>query len=271
MPYNESMTFSNETSYWRKQTASKPLFPDVEWNRPQQKSRAGKLAIIGGSPSGFAATAENYQTALSTGAGRVKVFMPNSLKKVIPPVMTDVILMASNPSGGFSQDGLSELSAGVSWSDVVLFIGDAGRNSETTIVYEHVIKIHQTPIVITRDAVDLLKNTPNILLERQNTTLVVSFAQLRSLLQAVYYPKMLNLSMPLLQFIDAIHKVTLTYPSTLVTFFNDQLIVAHDGEVVTTTWTNPMALWRGEVATKAACYLLWTPRQALQAISTSMI
>ena len=39
--------------YWKKQEAGKLLFPDIEWNKPEQKSLAGKLLIIGGSTSGF--------------------------------------------------------------------------------------------------------------------------------------------------------------------------------------------------------------------------
>ena len=56
-------------SYWHKQTADKPLYPDIEWSKPEQKSQAGRIGIIGGNSLGFAGVAEAYQTTLKTGAG----------------------------------------------------------------------------------------------------------------------------------------------------------------------------------------------------------
>jgi len=41
-----------ELAYWQCQTPEQPLFPDIEWNKPEQRSRAGKLGIIGGSKLG---------------------------------------------------------------------------------------------------------------------------------------------------------------------------------------------------------------------------
>lgn len=75
--------------------------------------------------------------------------------------------------------------------------------------------------------------------------------------------------MQLMQLVDALHKFTITYPVTIVTFHQNQLIVAHGGEVVTQEFDEPMAIWRGLTATKAACYLLWTPVKPLRAVATS--
>ncbi len=258
-------------NYWHKQDPQKPLFPDIEWNRPEQKSRAGKLVILGGNPAGFAAVTQAYQTALQTGAGQIKVLLPDSLRKHIPPQITDAVFVASNPSGGLSKEARPDIEAAMSWSDAILCVGDTGRNSETAMVYEAILRDHSQPIVITRDAIDLLKQTPQLLLEHTSHTLVVSFAQLRALLQAIYYPKIVTLSMPLPRFIEAIHKVTVTYPCTLVTFFNEQLVVAHEGKVVTMACSSSMALWRGETAAKAATYLLWTPSKPFEGVSTSIL
>lgn len=75
--------------------------------------------------------------------------------------------------------------------------------------------------------------------------------------------------MQLMQLVDIVHKFTLTYPVTIVTFHQSQLIVAHGGNVITQEFDEPMAIWRGTTATKAASYLLWTPQKPLEAIVTS--
>ena len=54
-----------EYDYWHKQNPAKPLFPDIEWAKPEQRAQRGRLGIVGGNKLGFAGVAEAYQTALS--------------------------------------------------------------------------------------------------------------------------------------------------------------------------------------------------------------
>jgi NAD(P)H-hydrate repair Nnr-like enzyme with NAD(P)H-hydrate dehydratase domain len=94
--------------YWRRQEADKPLFPDIEWSKPEQRSARGRLGIIGGNKLGFAGVAESYRSALETGAGEARVLLPDVLRTAIPAQMTDVVFGASNPSGGLARDALAE-------------------------------------------------------------------------------------------------------------------------------------------------------------------
>ncbi len=260
-----------DTSYWLKQTASKPLFPDVEWNRPERRDQAGKLAIVGGNKLGFAGVAEAYQVALECGVGEVRVLLPDVLKKSIPPAITDALFGATTPSGGLGRDARGEFHALGVWADGVLLVGDAGRNSETAILYEAFVRDYTGPLTLTRDAIDLIKNNPNLIVERPDTLVVASFAQVQKLFQGVYYPKMLTFSMQLLQLVEALHKFTITYPCTILTLHNDIVIVASGGHVVTQEWDQPMAIWRGSVATKAAAYWLWNPTKLLNSSVASLL
>lgn len=259
-----------EHTYWQTQTPGKPLFPNIEWSKPEQRSQAGKLAIIGGNKLGFAGVAESYGTALKTGAGEVRVLLPDVLRKTIPPSITDAVFGATNPSGGLAADALTEMKALDAWATGILLVGDAGRNSETAILYENFILSSNTPLTITRDAVDLVKNSASTLVERPNTLLVVSFAQLQKLFQSVYYPKILTFSMQLTSLAEALHKFTVTYPVTIAVLHKDYIVVAGDGKVTSTHWLNAMAIWRGEVATRASVYWLWHPKSALEATTASL-
>lgn len=258
-------------TFWHKQTSTKPLYPDIEWSKPEQRAFAGKLGILGGNKLGFAGVAEAYDIALKTGVGQVRVLLPDVLKKTIPAAITDTVFAPTNPSGSLSKDALSEACILGSWADAVLLIGDAGRSSETAIMYEQFIEQYDGKLIITRDAVDLVKNSSQTLVNREKTVLIVSFAQLQKLFQAVYYPKVLTFSMQLTNLVDALHKFTITYPVTLAVLHKETFIIAHDGEVVTMPWENPMAIWRGTTATKAAAYWLWSPAKPLEAIATSII
>jgi hypothetical protein len=255
-------------SYWQKQSSTKPLFPEIEWNKPEQRSHAGKLAIIGGNKLGFVAIRDAYEVASELGAGQIRAVLPDVLKRTIPPSVSDTIFVPSNPSGGFSREALPEFQAACAWADLCLLIGDAGRNSETAMSLEALLE-SDSRVVITRDAVDLLMPAMGRFVDRENTTFVISFAQLQKIFQSVYYPRIVSFSMQLMQLVETLHKFTITYPVTIVTFHQNQLILARDGQVVTQEFDQPMAIWRGITATRAATYLLWNPTKPLEAIAAS--
>ncbi len=258
-------------SYWKKQSPDAALFPDIQWSKPEQRTIAGKLGIIGGNKLGFAGVAEAYTVASSAGAGHLRVLLPDALKKTIPSSITDALFAPTNTSGSLSKDAAPEMSALSAWADGVLLIGDAGRSSETAIVYEQFIQNYEGLLVITRDAVDLVKNSASLLVDRPNTLLIVSFAQLQKLFQAVYYPKVLTFSMQLTNLVEALHKFTITYPVSIAVLHKETFIIAHEGEVVTTPWNNPMSIWRGSTAAKAAAYWLWSPTKPLEATATAIL
>lgn len=257
-------------SYWQSQASGAPLFPDIEWSKPEQRTQAGKLLIIGGNKLGFAAVAAAYETAIKAGIGESRVALPDVLKKAIDPGTFDTVYAASNLSGGFSKEALRELKGYIGWADGLLFIGESGRNAETAIVYEQLLNIDR-PTVLTRDALDLVRNQARQWLQNPQLCAVATFAQLQKLFQTVQYPKMLLFSMQLAQLVDALHKFTITYPASIVTMHHNQLIVAHDGQVSTIPCDDNLVIWRGTVATRAAVYLIHHPTKRFEALSSAVI
>lgn len=257
--------------FWQQQTPDKALFPDIDWNKPEQRHRAGKLGIVGGNKLSFAAIAEGYSASLKTGAGEVKVLLPDVLKQAIPAAITEAIFAPSNPSGGLNRQATADLQALGDWADGLLLIGDAGRSSETSIVYEELLENYSGWLTLTRDAVDLVSASNHILVDRPKTLLVVSYAQLQKLFRSVYYPKMITFSLQLSNLVEALHKFTTTYPITIVTLYKDHLVIASDGRVVTMPWSKPMDIWRGKTAADAATYLLWNDSQPLEAVASSVL
>jgi hypothetical protein len=262
---------TSEYTYWQKQSAEKPLFPDIEWSKPEQKTQKGRLGIIGGNKLGFISVAENYETSLKTGVGEARVLLPDVLRKSIPKTMHDVIFAATNPSGGLAKDALTEMRALGEWASGVLLIGDSGNNSETAILYENFVKDYKGPLTITRDAVDLLKNSSSTLVERPDTLIIVSLAQLQKIFRSVYYPKVLTFSMQLTNLVEAIHKFTITYPISIAVFHQEVMLVARGGEVTSTPFNEPMKIWRGQVATRAAVYWLWATSRPLESVTASLL
>lgn len=256
-------------SHWHAQTAGKPLFPQIEWDKPMQAAHAGKLLVVGGNKLGFAAVAQAYQTALEAGAGECRAVLPDVLKKALPPGM-DCVFLSSNASGGFSKDAWHELKAYATWADALLLIGESGRNAETAILLEQALGMAM-PTIITRDALDLVREQAGQWLGNPNICAVATFAQLQKVFQHVHYPKLLLFRMQLAQLVDALHKFTITHPASIITLHQGHLIVARDGEVSTTPCEDNLIIWRGTVATRAAVYAMQHPSKMFAALTTSLL
>ena len=131
------------------------------------------------------------------------------------------------------------------------------------------------PLVIARDSLDLLTTNASSLVMRPHTTLVASLAQLQKLFRALYYPKMLLLTAPLMSVVEALHKFTLSYPVTLLTLHEGQILTAAGGEVISTplgdTNYSPLGLWNGELATRVAAYQIFCPGQELAATTAAIL
>lgn len=259
-----------DTTYWQKQ-GSKPLFPELEWNKPERRDQAGRLLIVGGNTHALSAPAKAYDQALQTGIGAAKIVLPDKTKQLVGPTLPDAVFLPSTNSGEFSQEGSQELLQYAQWADTILLPGDNGRNSQTTILFENLLNSSTGQIIATRDAIDSLINTPQTLFGRPQTTLVVSFAQLQKLIKQLSSPQALTYTMDLAQLVDALHELSQKYPAGFVTVHHNQLITAANGNLSTTKLparAEPPP-WRLNTATYAACYQTWYPDELFKALTYS--
>ena len=258
-----------ERDYWRRQEAGKPLFPELEWSRPENKAHAGKLLIVGGNLHGFAAPAEAYAVAAKAGIGSARVLLPNAVRKIVGNFLENGEFAPSTPSGSFSQKALDELLSQSSWADAVLIAGDLGRNSETAILMEKFLAKTRLATTITKDAVDYITSAPDIALTRPNTILVLSLSQLQRLSIAAKSTKPVSFGMDLLHLVEWLHEFTLTHKPYIVVKHLDNLFVAVDGQVSSTKLTDKKPIWRLETAARASVWWLQNPSKPFEAITAS--
>ena len=260
-----------DNTYWFRQDIDKPLFPDIIWSKPENKNQAGKLLIVGGSAQSFAKVAYSYQQALKAGIGQIKVLLPDVLKKTIDQLLPGCEFAPSTPSGSFGSRSLDTILELSNWADGILFPGDLGRNSETAIVLEKFLRSSSSQITITRDAVDYFRDRPKDLLERKNTTLVVSFADLQRLISNAGFPKALVFEMELLRFVDILHELSLLYKANIICLKNTQLFVSSEGKVSSTNLGVEPTSWRIKTAAAASSYLLQNHNKVFEALTTSLL
>lgn len=255
--------------YWQKNPDLK-LFSDLYWNIPEQKT--GTFNIIGGNSSSFSSVIHTAEYLTKTFPVKtLNILLPESLKSKVPP-LPEITFLPATESGSFDKSPL--LNDFVMSADSSLFIGDLSKNSATCIAIADTLKESSSPAILTRDSIDLILPEMSGIIERENLFLVGSLAQIQKVFRAVYYPKVLLLSMPILQIVEALHKFTLSYPATILTFHAGQIIVAKSGKIITTplekTNFTPITLWSGNLAANIAANNYYTPKKPLEATTFSI-
>lgn len=263
---------NNNFSYWQKQ--ERPLFEDLLWNIPEQKT--GHIEIIGGNSQNFHTTirvAELLERAFPL--RKVSLLIPDALRGKLPP-LANIDYAVSTTSGSFAKS--PSLDHAFTSADFILLPGDLSKNSATAIALSNALAQSSDtpkPLLLTRDAVDLLAPNAELILTRPGVFLIASMLQLQKIFRAVYYPKMIMLSQPLVPVIETLHKFTLTYETTILTFHENQIIVASHGNITTTplatTDYSPITLWSGQLAAHVTALNLYNPHKPLEATTAAIL
>jgi hypothetical protein len=257
--------------YWVRQTAAKPVFPDLLWSRPENRAQAGKLLIVGGNAQGFAAAGTAYSQAAAAHVGTARVLLPDSLQKSVGRVFEAGEYAPSTPSGSFGRQALAELLAISQWSDGVLIAGDLGRNSETAILLDQFISKYDGQLTITQDAADYFIKAPSNILSRPDTLLVISFAQLQKLATGARFTTAFTFDMDLLRLVRALHDFTKQHKIAVIVKHLENVIVTVKGQVSTTKLEKDLEVWRVKTAAWAAVWWLQNPAKPFEALTTHLV
>ena len=239
---------------------------DLKWNIPERAQ--GSVNVIGGNAGSFRTEikvaewlAGNYPVK------EVNVVLPDALKGKLPE-LPNFQFLPSVESGSFGES--QELVDVFNATEFNLVLGDLSKNSVTERALASAYKSSEKSLLITRDAVDLLTEAgAEKVLMNENLMIFASVVQLQKLLRAIYYPKMLLLSQSLVQVAEVLHKFTLSYPISIVTLHNEQVLIANGGTVkavpLSKTGYAPMEFWNGELAAKIVALNLFNPNNFIEA------
>jgi hypothetical protein len=256
--------------YWVKQTSTSPLFPDIEWDKPERKDQSGRLLIIGGNLHGFAAPAKAFEYTTEQGIGYIRIALPDALRSTLHAYWTDAVFCPSTPSGSFARDAKEIILNNALWADGILLPGDLGRNSETAIMLEEILSNISSTIAITKDALDYYLAKPSELLDRSNTIIVASFSQLQKMFMNTRPRLPLTYTMSLIRLVEFLHETTINKQLTIITKFEDLYIVADCGSISTTQLGQQKEIWRLETASKAIVSALHNPTKRFEALTHSI-
>lgn len=148
-----------------------PMYPDILWNRPTNIGRAGRLLILGGHKNEFSQIQHIFEIAEASGIGEIKAAMPDSLKRLIPGVDAGFFLPSTN-SGSIARSALGEIMNIISNFDAVVIGANITNNSETAILIESIVRQSDLPIIITEEAISILKFNPDLITGNPNILVV---------------------------------------------------------------------------------------------------
>ncbi len=275
-------------SHWQQQ-GSDPLFPDFLWSRPENKQHAGKLLIIGGTGQGFSGAAEAYAAAEKAGIGTTRVMLPASLRRTVEKLFPPAEFAPSTLSGSFGMTAFAELLDAARWADGVLIAGDTGHNSETSRLFEQFITRHDKlvsgyaehatgmsnqdqsdnlALTLCGDVIESFFVHPLTVLDRPNTTLVLTIGQLQKLAVAAHNSEAFTSSMSLLQLVEKLTDFNKLHTAHLVVQHGQTVAVAVNGRLSTTQVADQSTT---QLAARAATWWLQNPTKPFEALTTSVI
>ena len=259
-----------ENTSWHKQQVNEPLFPNLLWSRPQNKRQAGKLLIAGGNAHGFSQVASAYQAAIGSGAGAVKVLLPDALYKIAGGLIEDAEFAPSTKSGSFASNALAQFQDLSHWADGIFLAGEFGRNAETTILLEKYTNRSSKPTVLTKDTLDNFYSGSEHLFSNQNICLAAALPQLQKLCMAAGSHQPITLGMDLIKLVEALHTLSAKYSCHIITEHHAQFIVASSGQVSTTKIKNSTQNWQIETSSSAAVWWLQNPGKPFEALTAAV-
>lgn len=247
-------------------------FEDLKWNLPEQ--RTGVVGVVGGSAGSFRVSVKVAEFLSTTyQLKEARVILPDALKAKLP-ALPGLVFVGSTETGSFADgDGLK---TAMDTADYNLLIGDLSKNNITARAVQSAALSSEKPLLITRDAVDLIaENLDESLLLKGDVTFFASLAQVAKILHAVYYPRVILLSQPLTQIAETLHKFTLSYEICIITLVSGQILVAKNGLVraipLEKTGYSPIMMWGGELAAKTAVMNLFNPGKPIEASISALI
>ncbi|MDO4753060.1 MAG: hypothetical protein Q4A36_02420 [Candidatus Saccharibacteria bacterium] len=242
-------------------------FKDLYWNVPDEQKK-GELAIIGGNEKNFRTSIKvsEFVTA-NFPLKEIRTALPDRLRNKLPS-LPNFVFFKTTEVGTFSDpDEIKNLIESVDFS---LIIGDLSKNSVTSKALLDALQNSEEPVLITRDAVDLIAEIKKeSLMMRTELIIMASVVQWQKILHNLYYPKILQPSQSLIQVAESFHKFTLSYPVQVVTLHEGQIIIAKNGRVVVVALEKsgyaPLTFWNGELAAKIAAMNIFNPNQFIEA------
>jgi len=249
-----------------KQT-DKPLFPDVFWNRPTMRQRAGRLLLIGGHKGEFSLLQAIYQTTEAAGIGECVAVMPDSLRRTVGENGFGRFVPAST-SGSLGKAALAELLELATDADALIIGANLTTNAETAVVIEALITKLEQPVVITEEAIGLLQFHPELITGNPRALVVTTMPGLFALAGHHHMPIAIKPHGGVVGKIEILQQLAAISRCSYVVFDSEILVHAASNTSLTPL-TQPLSNLPGAVIGTAATFWAQGLSYAYESLTTA--
>ncbi len=239
------------------------LFPKVLWNRPINRTTAGRLLLVGGHHQNFLEIQEVYQLALACGVGECLIVMPDSLRTLLSHI-ENTHFIPSSPSGSIGKGAVAELVSLAEESDGLSIGANLSNNSETAVAVERLLIESQKPRVMYLEALEVASFNPKLVTDRDNCCIVVTMQELFKLAGKLDIALNIQPERGLLGRVELIQSVAQAMKASLVCMGKEIIIVSGEQTSVT-----PDISGRLNSAIFAAMSVFWTQKPAFEQLTTA--
>ncbi len=161
---------------FQKQT-HEPLYPKVLWNRPVAARSAGRLLVLSGHSSDLITPQTIHQAAVAAGIGDCRVVLPDKVRKLVGDLPM-ASYVPSSPSGSLGRASLAAILDIATDYDVIAIGGGLSQNSETTMLVESLLAETDKPVILSDDALVLMKHQLKAIAQRPNSLILTDMVGL---------------------------------------------------------------------------------------------
>lgn len=247
--------------------SDQPLFPEIFWNRPTMRSRGGRLLIIGGQKNEFSLVQAVYQMAEAAGVGEATAAMPDSLRRLIGETGFARFVPASQ-SGSLGRAGMGELMHLAEDVDALIIGANLTNNSETGIMIESLIRELDTKIVITEEAIKILKFNPDLITGNPNVLVIATMPGIFELANNHHMPITIRPNGGLIGKLEILEQL-ISISKCGYVVFDKEIIVASEGDVSVTELKEPLSDFPAAVIGVAATFWIQHPSKPFAALTTA--
>jgi NAD(P)H-hydrate repair Nnr-like enzyme with NAD(P)H-hydrate dehydratase domain len=243
-----------------------PLYPKVLLNRPVSRSGAGRLLMIGGHSGDFYLPTNIYEVAMAAGLGETSVVLPDSLLKLLGG-MSATTFVASSPSGSLGREARGQIMELTEEADLVLIGGNLSRNSETTILVEHLLTDVARPIMVIDDAISIIEHQSNLITGRTSTLVVATMPEMFKLAKALRVPISIRRDGGILNKLEIVRDIAAASSCDYVVY-GSETIVSSGGRLGFTPANYRLSLAPAFIYGVIATFLTQNPKTPFEGLMT---
>ncbi len=254
---------------WEIQNSDKALFPDVLWDKPENKIHANSALIIGGSSTNFHLVSDAYAYAQKINFAQLKFYLPKSLEKLTRSLLINTEYGDINKSGSFAMTNLANLISLSAQYDSTILIGNLGESSETNLLFEKLSnQIINKNLILCNDSLQFLNNQ-QLTTNPEKFTLIVELNQLQKIIRLLNFSQNIKSSDDLTIIADIVSKLAKKYLLKIVLRMNQHVLVFADDKCSLTKKNQIDDKWSSKISVEIASWMNFNTVKKYERLTTA--